>query len=247
MVVPLRYEPCFNRSARSCPAAKAVSGVAYELALSSNQVGLSDLVIRYAASANLGLARTPGKNAARKSGVVAHSWGNTEQQTAQESLKAGWCYIGQQKRYVRKRDGMLWELGDYTAAGAAPYTDAKGEMIEASASDLQSYMVEHAGEVPFSYRLVTVDEIIERLPRHVLPRQRVHATLYDVLRRRFNGIHVEAQIRPRGSKGDKIRVWAIGPTPEFVDETFRMGGLAAIYRDERASRSDDSGSDFADE
>jgi hypothetical protein len=138
-------------------------------------------------------------------------------------------------------------LDGYTAAGAAPYTDAKGEMIEASASDLQSYMFEHAGEVPFSYRLVTVDEIIERLPRHVLPRQRVHATLYDVLRRRFNGIHVEGQIRPRGSKGDKIRVWAIGPTPEAVTETLNSGSLATIYRDERAARSDDKGSDFADE
>ena len=115
---------------------------------------------------------------------------------------------------------MTRKLGDYTAAGAAPYTDAKGEMIEASASDLQSYMVEHAGEVPFSYRLVTVDEIIERLPRHVLPRRRSHATLYDVLRRRFNGIHVEGQIRPRGRQGRiKIRVWAIGPTPEVVEET----------------------------
>lgn len=43
-----------------------------------------DRSFEHAASANLGLARTPGKNAARKSGVVAHSWGNTEQQTAQE-------------------------------------------------------------------------------------------------------------------------------------------------------------------
>jgi len=143
---------------------------------------------------------------------------------------------------------MTRKLGDYTAAGAAPYTDAKGEMIEASASDLQSYMVEHAGEVPFSYRLVTVDEIIERLPRHVLPRQRVRATLYDVLRRRFNGIHVEGQIRPRGRQGDKIRVWAIGPTPEVVEETLRAGSLATIYRDERAGRKTDSASDdFADE
>ena len=40
-------QPCFNCSARSCPAAKAASGVGYELVLSSNQVGLSDLVILY--------------------------------------------------------------------------------------------------------------------------------------------------------------------------------------------------------
>jgi hypothetical protein len=134
-----------------------------------------------------------------------------------------------------KHQLMTRDIGTYTAAGAAPYTDAKGAMIEASASDLQSYMVEHAGEAPLSYRLVTVDEIIERLPRHVVPRQRVHATLYDILRRRFNGIHVEGQIRPGGRSGDKIRVWAIGPTPEAVAETMNAGSLATIYRDERVA------------
>lgn len=143
-----------------------------------------------------------------------------------------------------KHQLLTRDLGTYTAAGAAPYTDAKGQMIEASASDLQSYMVEHAGERPFNYRLVTVDEIIERLPRHVMPKQRVHATLYDILRRRFNGIHVEGQIQPFGRKGDKIRVWAIGPTPEFVTETLASGSLAAIYRNERAGRKKDS--DFTD-
>ena len=146
-----------------------------------------------------------------------------------------------------KHQLMTRDLGPYTAAGAAPYTDAKGAMIEASASDLQSYMVEHAGEAPFSYRLVTVDEIIERLPRHVVPKTRVHATLYDILRRRFNGIHIEGQIQPRGRKGDKIRVWAIGPTPEFVAETIGMGSLAAIYRDERRGRKPDSAADDFDE
>jgi hypothetical protein len=44
-----------------------------------------DRSFEHEASANLGLARTPGKNAARKGGVVAHSWGNTEQQIAKEN------------------------------------------------------------------------------------------------------------------------------------------------------------------
>lgn len=51
----------------------------------SNKVHhVHDRAFEHDQSANLGLARTPGKNAARKGGVVEHSWGNTEQQIAQQ-------------------------------------------------------------------------------------------------------------------------------------------------------------------
>lgn len=152
--------------------------------------------------------------------------------------------------YVRLYDGLddpvnlaaiKWQLenrplGQYTAAGAAIPTEAKTQMIEESATDLQSYMVENADVPPFSYRLATLSEIKEAIPSYARPRWGFSSAVRDVIRRRFNGVQLPTQIEPTGRAGRKLRVWAIGPTPEAVQRTVALanttGALAAIYRDE---------------
>lgn len=154
--------------------------------------------------------------------------------------------------YYNERDGLYallhnpealtaikWELehrdlGDYTGAGRAPFTEAKAAMIEESADGIQQWMMEHAGEAPLNQRLITLSEITLEMPKH-LHRSRMEAAIRDVLQRRFNGVAIENQIRPEGRNGPKLRVWAIGPRAK---ETAGLKGfeLNIIYRRERGLR-----------
>jgi hypothetical protein len=135
-----------------------------------------------------------------------------------------------------KHQLMNRPLGAYTAAGAAPYTEAKGAMIEESATDLQTYMVSQRTQPPFSYSLVTLNEIVDAIPNVYRPRNgKLLSPVKDVLRRRYNGLSLtDADVGPiqtGATKRDTNRVWAIGPK---AAATAKLGWseLSALYRAE---------------
>jgi hypothetical protein len=124
------------------------------------------------------------------------------------------------------------KLGDYTAAGAAPFTDAKAAMIEEGASDLQSFMVSQQATPPFSYRLVTLNEIVEAIPRQYWPRGgKLLSPVKDVLRRRYDGIALPNAIQTGPRKSEQSRVWAIGPQSAATAKR-SWSDLSAMYRSE---------------
>jgi hypothetical protein len=141
------------------------------------------------------------------------------------------------------------KLGDYTAAGSAPYTAAKGDMIEESATDLQSYMTERAGSPPFSHSLVTLTEITEAIPKQYLPYTRKLATVRDVLRRRFYGWPLPFQIQTGARKSDQNRVWAIGRDGAKVAAMQRMSwaDLSTLYRAEHKAEASAADAEAADD
>jgi hypothetical protein len=133
-----------------------------------------------------------------------------------------------------KHQLLTRNLGDYTAAGAAPYTDAKGAMIEESASDLQSFMVSQQATPPFCYSLVTLNEVVDAIPREYRPRTgKLLSPVKDVLRRRYDGINLSSvgPIQTGATKRDMNRVWAIGPNAVAIAER-PWSELSALYQTE---------------
>jgi hypothetical protein len=121
-------------------------------------------------------------------------------------------------------------LGDYSAQGPAPFTAAKGRMIEAGGSALQKWMIENS----LNARVVNVNQIVKRIEADASDIVRKHrgdirADIEDVLRRKFNGRSIKQQIRPKGRSGGKVRIWAIGADAETT-ATLSEGKLNAIYR-----------------
>ncbi|HEY5305174.1 MAG TPA: bifunctional DNA primase/polymerase [Pseudolabrys sp.] len=119
------------------------------------------------------------------------------------------------------------DLGNYTAQASAPFTVAKAEMIEASAGDVQHHMIANAEAPPFCHRLVTIEECVEALPRH-LKIGRVSSTVKDVLRRKFNGVSV-GQIRTGGRNDPRIHAWAIGKDSAQFAKYKTPHEMATVY------------------
>ncbi len=139
------------------------------------------------------------------------------------------------------------KLGDYTAAGAAPFTDAKAAMIEESASDLQSFMVSQQATPPFNYSLVTLTEIIDAIPKQYWPRGgKLLSPIKDVLRRRYSGIALPNAIQTGERKSEQNRVWAIGPQ---AMETAKLSwsDLSAVYRAEHNREKEHAAADATDD
>jgi hypothetical protein len=123
----------------------------------------------------------------------------------------------------------------YDARSRAPVTTAKATMTAEASSDLEQWMLEHADNAPLCYKLVTVAEVIDKLPPDLRSGRvgRLRSEIADVLRRKFNGTHWPDPIRPDGAKGDSVRPWAIG---DDAAETL-AGDLLAIWRSDRGTRS----------
>ncbi len=134
---------------------------------------------------------------------------------------------------------LAWEfqnrdLKGYSAQDPAPSTIAKRIMIEAGGGELQKWMRDNADAHPFDKRLVSVPNIVKMIEQDASDIVRRHrgnfrSDLEDILRRKFNGRHIEHRIRPFGRNGGKLHVWAIGPT---ADATAKLSErqLNAIYR-----------------
>jgi hypothetical protein len=141
-------------------------------------------------------------------------------------------------------------LGDYSAQDPAPFTAAKGRMIEQTAGRVQKWLLDN----PPSERLVNVNRIVQQIGTDapdIVHKHRgdIRSDIEDVLRRKFNGRSIKGQIRPWGRKGKLLRVWAIGPKAAAT-ELLGESKLNAIYREDHANefkgqKVDDADEDFA--
>jgi hypothetical protein len=147
--------------------------------------------------------------------------------------------------------GVAWELQHrdlkgYSAQDPAPRTAAKARMIETAGSELQKWMRD--SDVVRGHKLVAVDRIVHQVPPDIDRRHRgnLRTDIADVLRRKFNGVPVKNQIRPYGSGGGKIRVWALGEDAETI-AALPSDRLAEIWRTECESHAPGSPGDDADD
>jgi hypothetical protein len=123
------------------------------------------------------------------------------------------------------------ELGAYDIAGPAPATEAKEAMAANSAVAIERWMVENADNIPLSRTVVTVDEIVERLPKDIErssrdPRQ----DIANALRKKpFMG--EKHPTRMKLSNGTRITAWVLHKRSRTAHAT--TADLRAIYENER--------------
>jgi hypothetical protein len=127
---------------------------------------------------------------------------------------------------------MTRDLGDYKINGRAPDTAAKARLKNATANEVTQYMMENSGMEPFSYRVVTLNEIREALPRSIQNRASL-PKLREAME--FCGaVPWHKQIRPRGFGTDKLRVWLQCDTAKRKD--LQSIEVIKMYRDDRDER-----------
>jgi hypothetical protein len=148
---------------------------------------------------------------------------------------------------LRNRD-----VGEYDGRQAAPRTAAKEAMIEAGASDLETYLMDHAGDFPMSSRIVTTEDIVTVLPKRLEGRgARIAATIKSILISRFGGVELGQCPLPDGSRR---RLIAINGSAGILTklETSQIGKL---YEEDkkRAGKGqpleefDEAGNEFSEE
>jgi hypothetical protein len=109
---------------------------------------------------------------------------------------------------------IYWKLlhrpiDGYSVEQPAPNTSAKRAMIDAAAPDAVRWMLNNADIAPLRYRVVTLEEIIDAMPRRLQNKAGVDNDVRAALRDRFNAKPWPEQIRPDGRRGDKVRVWVL--------------------------------------
>lgn len=127
------------------------------------------------------------------------------------------------------------DLKGYSAQDPAPFTAAKGMMIEAAGGELQKWMLDNASTTPLNKRLVRIADIVKAIESDapdIVRRHRggLRSDIEDILRRKFEGQSVRRQIRPV-SRNEKIRVWAIGPDAAAM-AAMSEAALNAIFRED---------------
>lgn len=145
---------------------------------------------------------------------------------------------------------VAWELKHrdlkgYSAQGRAPSTVAKTRMIEAGSSELQKWLLD-GGHVS-GHKLVAVDRIVQTLMTVAPDIEKRHKgnlrnDIAEVLRRKLSGVQVKNQIRPYGSAGNKIRVWALGKDAETM-AALKADKLGEIWRAEYGANAPGSAED----
>lgn len=161
----------------------------------------------------------------------------------------------QMKDYYRKLYGLLDSpaaLGaimyslisrkitnNYSAADRAPDTEAKLDMIESAASELEYWMEENRGSPPLNGRVLMLQDVIDALPKSLERTSRLRPSIASILRHRFGGVQ-----RPqcRLSNGRPVRLWEInGGVPKDTDDW--NGSLGRAYeraRDKWSSNKPDA-------
>jgi putative DNA primase/helicase len=140
------------------------------------------------------------------------------------------------------------DLGSYTIESEAPFTEAKQQTLDAAQSPEAKWMIEHSGEAPMRYRVVTPDEIVEAMPRRLQTRFAGDA-VREALRDRFGGKAWPQQIRPDGRSGDKVRVWLIGDAEKLAGKLTSATVLRMWREDRDRAAAEDAAreaDDFAD-
>jgi hypothetical protein len=125
-------------------------------------------------------------------------------------------------------------LGAYDGAAAAPLTEAKGAMIEAGLSDLEHFMRDKSGEFPLNGRIISVEDVIQILPRRLEGRSaRLHSTIKSILKSRFKGEDIgqftlSDRSRPRlmvinGTGLRNFEGWRDRVAKQYEDDKARAG------------------------
>lgn len=134
---------------------------------------------------------------------------------------------------------MKRDLKGYTAAGAAPLTEAKSKMIEAGLSDLEHFVMEKQSEFPFTARMISINDIIDILPKRLEGRSaRLSATLKSILLHRLKA--VELGQCPVG--GGRARLYALKQTAILSNNSPLINGR--IYEADKKTAG--KGSDLDD-
>jgi len=139
---------------------------------------------------------------------------------------------------------IAWELmhrdvGAYDGQAKAPYTVAKGDMIEAGLSDLEHWIVEHSKQPPFTRRVICIDDVIEILPARLHRQQRLGNTIASILRSRFQGEKI-GQYR---CGGEFKMLWGINGFKPWKED----GSLGKIYMKDRQDGPAPAAQDFAED
>jgi hypothetical protein len=125
---------------------------------------------------------------------------------------------------------MTRDVGAYDGRGSAPETEAKVAMIESGMSDLETWMIENAGNYPLNGRLITVQDVMTALPKRLDHSPRLAQAISSILKHRF-------QARPAGqhrlSTGGRVRFIAINGTGLMNIEGWEAQA-AGIYETDRA-------------
>jgi hypothetical protein len=125
------------------------------------------------------------------------------------------------------------KLGGYSGLHRAPFTAAKAAMMAASAGDLEKWMLENVDSPPLCYSLVTVDEIVEALPRDIKSERGQRQHVADILLDKLKGENL-GKVRLGGRTAGQPRLWALhrrGLDP--IKDKYPDNVLAKRYRIER--------------
>jgi hypothetical protein len=124
---------------------------------------------------------------------------------------------------------MTRDLGSYNICGRAPETAAKDELKKVTALDLARWMAENSDEPPYSYKVVMLKEIADKMPHHI----RV-STGHIIEAMEQSGYYAfPQQIRPGGRAAPKLRVWVHPSVENQRDLT--PAQVQQLYMDERAA------------
>lgn len=106
---------------------------------------------------------------------------------------------------------MKRKLNGYNGQGRAPQTDAKIAVAKEAKNDVAYWMDQNSGNWPLAGRLLTIDDVIERLPARMAGGHGISQKVAAALRADFGGVNLG---RVRLSKDDnRVELWTINDMP----------------------------------
>lgn len=124
---------------------------------------------------------------------------------------------------------MNRDLGTYSGQQPAPMTAAKSAMKKSAMSDLEHWLDENRTEWPLSCRLVTIEDVVNGLPRRLeVKGQRLHASIKKFLTNELGGVDLGQCTTPTGKRP---RLIAINGSGGILAAGTRSAA-GAIYEDD---------------
>jgi hypothetical protein len=123
------------------------------------------------------------------------------------------------------------KLGSYNGHESAPMNMAKSEMIEQTMGDVDTWMTENAGNAPLNRRLVTIQDVIDNMPKRLEKTQRLGNVIGSFLRRKLRGKRIGQHRLPDGARPI---LWAINGSAALVLQSADIGALYMKERDTTA-------------
>ena len=125
-------------------------------------------------------------------------------------------------------------LGSYSAAGRAPETAAKTEMIESSRSELETWLHENqdSPQCPLSNDLVNIEDVIENLPPRLMRNgSAMSRVIASFIKYTLRGVRINQTRLPDGGK--VVRLWALRGKIGII-ERLEPAERAALYVRQRS-------------